>query len=80
MKVEFIESDQIVTADEFITQTDSPWGLARTSTRDKLNSSDSVFDYIYDSTAGTGTTVYVIDTVSQKISKKSTIYLYEFYI
>jgi cerevisin len=46
------------------TQTDAPWGLGRISSTEKLTGSDTDlnFTYKYESTAGLGATVYVIDT------------------
>jgi subtilisin family serine protease len=62
--VESIEQDAIVKANlgevekrAYVTQSSSTWGLARISSVNKGKTS-----YTYDSTAGAGTCVYVIDT------------------
>ncbi|KAK4225960.1 putative peptidase [Podospora fimiseda] len=55
--VEYIEQDAVVTAYDFITQENVPWGLGRISHRTKGQTT-----YIYDSSAGTGTCSYIIDT------------------
>ncbi|KAK3986127.1 putative peptidase [Cladorrhinum sp. PSN332] len=55
--VEYIEQDAIVTAYDFVTQDNVPWGLARISHRTTGQTS-----YIYDSSAGAGTCSYIIDT------------------
>ncbi|KAF8132084.1 peptidase S8/S53 domain-containing protein [Boletus edulis] len=64
-EVEFVERDQVVhTTDidpEFNTQKGAPWGLARVSHRGKLTFS-TFTSYIYDSIAGEGVDVYIIDT------------------
>lgn len=44
-------------AQTLTTQTGATWGLGRVSHRDPSTTS-----YIYDSTAGSGATVYVVDT------------------
>ncbi|KAI0842767.1 subtilisin-like protein [Hypoxylon sp. FL0890] len=54
--VEFIEQDAIMSINAYITQTGAPWGISRLSHKSGTNG------YIYDSTAGTGTCSYVIDT------------------
>lgn len=44
-------------------RTDAPWGLGRISSQTKLTNQDTsalTFSYDYDSTAGSGATVYVI--------------------
>ncbi|KAL2134484.1 hypothetical protein VTI74DRAFT_11667 [Chaetomium olivicolor] len=51
------EVNAIVTANDLITQTGSPWGLGRISHRTAGGTS-----YVYDSTAGEGTCAYIIDT------------------
>lgn len=43
---------------EFLTENNAPYGLARVSHR-TLDDSTS---YVYDSSAGSGTTIYVVDT------------------
>lgn len=56
--VAYIEPDVKVRANELTTQSSAPtWGLGRISHRQKGN-----FNYIYDSSAGSGTYAYVIDT------------------
>ncbi|KAF9648145.1 serine protease [Thelephora ganbajun] len=50
---------------QFDTQTDATWGLGRISSQTSLAGQDPnalTFTYKYDSTAGAGTDVYVIDT------------------
>ncbi|KAF7879206.1 hypothetical protein EAF04_000404 [Stromatinia cepivora] len=56
-EVAYIEKDQKVYASTLTTQTGATWGLGRISHRAKSTTS-----YIYDSTTGSGTTVYVVDT------------------
>ena len=54
--VEFIEADQLVTADDLITQDSATWGISRID-------SPKIFDSSYTySLTGEGVTVYVIDT------------------
>ncbi|KAH8893905.1 subtilisin-like protein [Thozetella sp. PMI_491] len=55
--VEYVEQDAIVTASAYVTQTSASWGLARIS-HHTLNYNE----YTYDSSAGEGTCVYVIDS------------------
>lgn len=55
--VAYIEKDQKVYASALTSQTGATWGLGRISHRDQDSTT-----YIYDSTAGSGTTVYVVDT------------------
>ncbi|TVY81643.1 Subtilisin-like protease [Lachnellula suecica] len=55
--VAYVEKDGKVYANALTTQTGAPYGLGRLS--HKLPGTTS---YIYDSTAGAGTTVYVVDT------------------
>ena len=46
-------------------RTNAPWGLARISSGEKLANQDSsalTFTYKYDSTAGSGATVFIIGT------------------
>lgn len=47
----------MVTINEYITESDAPWGLARIS-----QESPGSTDYTYDDSAGEGTCSYVIDT------------------
>ncbi|KAJ2918823.1 hypothetical protein MD484_g1582, partial [Candolleomyces efflorescens] len=62
--VESISEDVIMHT--FNTQTDAPWGLARLSSKSSLGAdskdSDLNFSYTYDSSAGAGVDVYVVDT------------------
>ncbi|CAH1764851.1 11378_t:CDS:2 [Entrophospora sp. SA101] len=58
-EVAYVEKDQVVYANEL--QRNAPWGLARISHRSGLTFS-SFNKYIYDESAGEGTTVYIIDT------------------
>lgn len=58
-EVNYIEEDKVVVAYEMITQEDPPsWGLPRISER----KSGERQIYTFDSSAGEGVTVYVIDT------------------
>ncbi|AAS51239.1 ACR012Cp [Eremothecium gossypii ATCC 10895] len=59
--VHFVEEDSMVFASDFTTQNGAPWGLARVSHREKLNSG-SFNKYLYDDNSGEGVTSYVIDT------------------
>lgn len=64
-EVAAIEHDAIGGADALVTQTDAPWGLRRISQIRKLNSTDYIalnYTYVYDSTAGTGVDIYIIDS------------------
>ncbi|KAI2619503.1 subtilisin-like protein [Hypomontagnella submonticulosa] len=54
--VEFIEQDAIMSINAFTTQSNAPWGISRLSHKTGTSS------YVYDSSAGTGTCAYVIDT------------------
>ncbi|KAK5659109.1 hypothetical protein OQA88_1199 [Cercophora sp. LCS_1] len=56
-EVEYIEQNAVFTINDYVTQKDVPWGLARISHRSKNQTS-----YIYDESAGAGTCSYVIDT------------------
>ncbi|ESZ93713.1 hypothetical protein SBOR_5898 [Sclerotinia borealis F-4128] len=56
-EVAYIEKDQKVYASSLTTQSGSTWGLGRLSHHAKSTTS-----YVYDSTAGSGVTVYVVDT------------------
>jgi len=58
-EVDFIEPDQIMTASGQV-QSGAVWGLARSSSTKAL--SGSSYSYYYKAGAGTGATVYVIDT------------------
>ncbi|KAL3425323.1 subtilase [Phlyctema vagabunda] len=55
--VAYVEKDAIVRALALTTQTGATWGLGRISHRNQDTTS-----YIYDSTAGSGVRVYVVDT------------------
>ncbi|CAO3626419.1 unnamed protein product [Cunninghamella blakesleeana] len=59
-EVAYVEKDSIVYASEL--QRGAPWGLSRTSSRDKLRLSTFSKYYYDDSAAGEGVKVYVIDT------------------
>ncbi|RDW82751.1 subtilisin-like serine protease PR1A-like protein [Coleophoma cylindrospora] len=56
-EVAYVEQDAKVYASTLTTQTGAPWGLGRISHRAKGTTT-----YIYDTTAGSGITVYVVDT------------------
>ncbi|KAF8849436.1 putative cuticle-degrading protease [Acephala macrosclerotiorum] len=56
-EVAYIEKDAKVYASALTTQTGAPYGLGRISHRNKGTTS-----YIYDTSAGSGITVYVVDT------------------
>jgi len=58
-EVAYVEKDQVVYANEL--QRNAPWGLARISHRSGLTFS-SFNKYVYDESAGAGTTIYIIDT------------------
>lgn len=63
--VESISEDGIMHTMTTITQTNAPWGLARISSNSRLTSTDTsalTYTYIYDSVAGQGVDVYVVDT------------------
>ncbi|KAI0516758.1 proteinase T-like protein [Xylaria bambusicola] len=55
--VEFIEQDSIVSINAYVTQSGSTWGLARIS-----HKSRTATGYVYDSSAGSGTCSYIVDT------------------
>ncbi|TGJ84926.1 hypothetical protein E0Z10_g3835 [Xylaria hypoxylon] len=55
--VEFIEQDSIMSINDYVTQSAPTWGLSRIS-----HKSRTATGYVYDSTAGTGTCAYIIDT------------------
>ncbi|KAI1205306.1 subtilisin-like protein [Annulohypoxylon truncatum] len=54
--VEFIEQDAIMSINAYTTQSGAPWGISR------LSHKSGTSGYVYDSSAGTGTCAYVIDT------------------
>ena len=57
-QVAYVEADKVVTTQAYVTQSNVPsWGLARVSHRNT-----GFTTYVYDSTAGTGITAYVVDT------------------
>ncbi|TVY45862.1 Subtilisin-like protease [Lachnellula occidentalis] len=56
-EVNYVEKDSMVYASDLTTQVKAPWGLGRISHKDKGNRS-----YVYDTTAGNGSTVYVVDS------------------
>lgn len=56
-QVEYIEQDAVMTASDYVTQADVPWGLARISHR-----GTGATSYVYDESAGEGTCSYIIDT------------------
>ncbi|KAK5988202.1 Cuticle-degrading protease [Cladobotryum mycophilum] len=55
--VDYIEQDGIAKASAYVTQSGATWGLTRISHKAKGSST-----YVYDSSAGTGTCAYIIDT------------------
>jgi oryzin len=61
VKVDFVEPNYVVRASGLVTQNDVPsWGLSRISNNVKVTSATK--DYCYESSAGEGTTGYIIDT------------------
>lgn len=58
LQVAYVEADRVVTLDAAVTQSSVPsWGLARLS-----STTTGATSYTYDSTAGQGVTVYIVDT------------------
>lgn len=57
MQVAYIEKNGIMEAYEVLSQTGAPYSLGRLSHR-----SAGTTTYVYDSTAGSGITIYVVDT------------------
>ncbi|TEB37713.1 serine protease [Coprinellus micaceus] len=59
-----ITEDGIVRTTEIVTQRDAPWGLARLSSKSRLAGNADALDYAYhfDSKAGEGIDIYIIDT------------------
>ncbi|KAG5925476.1 Cuticle-degrading protease [Claviceps africana] len=55
--VEYVEKDALMHINAFVQQAAAPWGLGRISHRAKGNTA-----YRYDSSAGSGTCAYIIDT------------------
>ncbi|KAI0053575.1 peptidase 1 [Auriscalpium vulgare] len=78
LDVEYVEEDGVVSIDDveteawadadadavYLTQTDAPWGLQRISQNPRVRGFETSFDYrySYNSGAGKGVNVYVIDT------------------
>ncbi|OSD03397.1 serine protease [Trametes coccinea BRFM310] len=63
--VEYIAEDGIVHINAAVTQTNAPWGLQRISQTAKLSSQNTnalTYTYTYDSTAGSGVDIYIVDT------------------
>lgn len=58
--VSFVEQDSVMHVNQFDTQHEAPWGLARVSQRSL--SHPAVTDYLFDSAGGSGVTAYVVDT------------------
>ncbi|PFH52553.1 hypothetical protein AMATHDRAFT_139821 [Amanita thiersii Skay4041] len=61
--VKHIERDGIAYAQSLSPRTDAPWGLARINTRGRLMNPDPSalnYTYVYDSSAGAGTDIYVV--------------------
>jgi len=56
-QVEYIEQDAIITINAYTQQPGAPWGLGRISHRSKGSTT-----YEYDTSGGSGTCAYVIDT------------------
>lgn len=64
-RVDAIEEDGTMSVLADVAQNNAPWGLARISSQNPLEDQDDTslnFTYTFDSTAGTGSTVFVIDT------------------
>ncbi|KAM6496366.1 serine protease [Amanita muscaria] len=60
-----IAEDGMMSIDATITQTNAPWGLQRISQAAPLGRTDTgslTFTYPYDSSAGTGVNIYIVDT------------------
>ena len=55
--MEYVEHDHEIDLFRYLSQKDAPWGLTRIS-----HEAQGAEDYRYDSSAGRGTCVYVIDT------------------
>jgi len=64
--IEFIEEDQVFKTTAVETQTNAPWGLQRVSSSAPLPAGSRAnaltFTYSFESTAGQGVDVYVVDT------------------
>ncbi|CAG8980146.1 hypothetical protein HYALB_00013501 [Hymenoscyphus albidus] len=57
-EVAYVEKDGIMRTQALTTQTGAPYGLGRISHK----SAASTTSYVYDSTAGSGVTIYIVDT------------------
>jgi len=55
--VDYVEHNQKIDLFEYLSQDDAPWGITRIS-----HTENGATNYLYDSSAGEGTCVYVIDT------------------
>ncbi|KAI0651894.1 serine protease [Trametes meyenii] len=63
--VEYIAEDGIFHINTAVTQTNAPWGLQRISQAAKLSSQNTgslTYTYTYDSSAGSGVDIYIVDT------------------
>ncbi|KAF8646921.1 hypothetical protein AX16_007013 [Volvariella volvacea WC 439] len=63
--VDYITEDGIVEINDYVVQTDAPWGLGRISQDAKLTDQDPyalTYTYTYDESAGEGVDIYVVDT------------------
>ncbi|KAI0361573.1 serine protease [Trametes cingulata] len=63
--VEYIAEDGIFHINAAVTQTNAPWGLQRISQTAKLSKQDTsalTYTYTYDSSAGSGVDIYIVDT------------------
>ncbi|KAI0669858.1 serine protease [Trametes maxima] len=63
--VEYIAEDGIFHINAAVTQTNAPWGLQRISQAAKLSSQNTgslTYTYTYDSSAGSGVDIYIVDT------------------
>ncbi|KAK7678555.1 hypothetical protein QCA50_018427 [Cerrena zonata] len=63
--VESIEEDGIMSINAITTQTNAPWGIARLSQNGRLSNQNTgalTFTYSFDSSAGAGVDIYVVDT------------------
>ncbi|KFY44796.1 hypothetical protein V494_01321 [Pseudogymnoascus sp. VKM F-4513 (FW-928)] len=69
-QVAYIEKDGKMKANALTTRSGAPWGLNNISHKQGSNSTNGIFprktnsttDYTYDDSAGSGTTVYIVDT------------------
>jgi subtilisin family serine protease len=59
-QVAYVEKDVMVSAYELSVRIGAPWGLDRISHRN--GTSEGQEEYTYDSSAGEGTTIYVVDS------------------